>query len=86
MNINVDPSLFQKNESLSRVSPEVNTYGGLQSIQKRETEVSIKGDIFTYSGVNFTPMTQEDLINEKIEFLMFLKSNLLFALSFYLFQ
>lgn len=67
MNIHVDPSLFQKNESSSRVSPQVNTYGDLQSIQKKETEVSVKGDVFTYSGVSFTPMTQEDLINEKID-------------------
>lgn len=67
MNINVDPSFFQRHEDSAHVTPQVNSNKDLESIRKKETDVTIEGDIFTYSGVSFAPMTTEELINEKID-------------------
>jgi len=36
-------------------------------INKQKTSVKIDGDIFQYRGVNFKPLTQKELIEEKID-------------------
>ena len=67
MNIQVDPSYFQRHEDSAHITPQINSNKDLENIRKKETEVTIEGDIFTYSGVSFVPMTQDELMNEKID-------------------
>ena len=66
-NVQIDPALFQQVDKQESIAPQVYSQDDLDYLRKKETEVSIKGDIFTYSGVNFKPLTQEELLNEKID-------------------
>ncbi|MFT5661738.1 MAG: hypothetical protein ACI9TV_002385 [Sulfurimonas sp.] len=67
MSIDIDPYYFQKHDDSVYITPQVYSNKDLESIRKKETEIRVKGDIFIYSGVNFSPMTRDELINEKID-------------------
>lgn len=69
MNVNVDPTFFQKNEISQQVAviPKVHSFEELEELRQKETESIIEGDVFTYSGVSFRPMALEELANEKID-------------------
>jgi len=67
MNVDVSPEFFQNHAQSEHTTPQARSNSNLEKIRKKEAETIIKGDIFTYSGVSFKPMTQEELANEKID-------------------
>ena len=67
MSIDINPSLFRNDSNVEHVIPKISSENELEDIRNRETKVEIEGDIFTYSGVNFKPMSKKELLNEEID-------------------
>lgn len=68
MRIDVDLSMLKHNENTEQSKPKVITSAEeLEKIREKETEVLIEGDLFTYTGVNFEPMSTKELLLEKID-------------------
>jgi len=68
MSINVDLSMLKHNDETAHTLPKLITSAKeLEAIRKKEADVIIEGDLFTYSGVNFKPMTKDELLTEKID-------------------
>ncbi|MDD3342895.1 MAG: hypothetical protein PHR87_04895 [Sulfurospirillaceae bacterium] len=68
MGIHVNPLSFQHHTALEKRTLQTHySARDLENLRTKETEVSIEGDIFTYSGVSFKPMSQDELLKEKID-------------------
>ncbi|WP_024954558.1 hypothetical protein [Sulfurospirillum arcachonense] len=67
MSINVDLSMLKHQENTEHVPTKVHSDRELESIRNEETKVIVEGDLFTYRGVNFKPMSEKELLSEKID-------------------
>lgn len=60
-------SFEQNDKDATQVKAKVLTSQERDAMLKEEPKVSIKGDLFTYSGVSFEKMSRKELENEKID-------------------
>ena len=75
MSVQIDPLAFgssygfeQNDKDAAQVKAKVLTSQERDVLLKEEAKVSIKGDLFTYSGVSFEKMSRKELENEKIDY------------------
>jgi len=67
MSIQVDLSSLNHHTDTAHATTKVNSESELEDIRTRDTKVIVEGDIFTYRGVSFKPMSQDELLAEKID-------------------